>query len=500
MGRDLSWATKYILGRYTRKTAPYPLPDERIKEAAESSQLQDASETSLPEYLADAETFKKYLEDLWTNSGKTPYGLGDTLGSIATQASAAGLYDVICEFVISKHNPNTGLWGADDDISYSSTSAAMKLAGFFTGANKTYVNWQAMVRNCIRVLLSDEYAQYIVFIWNPVSAMRQVQDNLIKTTGSIPDEFWDILLPYVPQIIYKSFEKLDKFAKPDGGYSYQQELGADSIIGMNIGLGLYESDVDGTGKVRAFRSDMYNLLRVDETLIFNRETIDRFFEALRNAEPTVKNTNVEYKNNFEHYPLSDEEKPYDWTEKAYNSSGNVRVVKNPLDYREKSLCISGINGSRTSTRVGGFSLASLNENQYQNLEFDLMLESGKEQIYHISIGLTAFKFYITGSKSDKFRLNYVTASSGSGKTIGTFSCGEWHRIRFEYLPKGLTDTEVRVYIDGELVLDTNEYYNASNPEQMPKESIASFSLSGSLASTGNVYIDNIHAYVEDKKQ
>jgi len=504
-GRDLSWATKYILGRYTRREPLYMTPDERIEaEKAQSGEVKAQAEegTSIPEYMKDKETFLKYLEELWPT--KTPYGHGDGMGSMNTPAKAAGLYDVLCDFIISKQDPETGLWGSvPGEINYSSTSGAMKLAGYFSGKGIEYKNWQAAMRGCIQVLLDESYAQYIVYIWNPISCIDQIKANLIKVHGKLPQEYWDILLPAIPDIIYNSFRKFEAFSKPDGGYSYSPEYGSSGIIGMTIGQGSYESDIDGTGKVKGFRGDIYDVLQVAQTPVFDSASVDSFFKQLREAKPVVKNTNIEFKNDFESYPIEDK-KPHDLSEKVYNDKGSVRVVKNPSDFRKKSLCIDGSKGSRTQTVMSGFSYASENE-EVQHFDFDLMLEGGKGQIYHLTMGHKAVVLYVTGSGGDKFTLRYITKGSGSGDAVCKLPTGQWNRIQVEYLPRGVDDTIVRVYVtnenmDRELVLDTNKYSNDGVEGKLPRTSIGRFAISGSNDSTGKVYVDNIHAYSTPKEQ
>ncbi len=508
MNRDLGWATTYILGRYTKGEALYPLPSERMAAEAEANKSESTSsetteekkeESAIPDYLKSEEAFLKYLEELWPT--KTPYGHGDSMGALGTQAKAVGMYDVLANFIISKQDPETGLWASTPgEVSYNSTSGAMKLAGYFGGAGKQYAHYDKMIDSCIEVLLSDEYAQYIVYIWNPISCLRQVRDQLRKGEGGLPADYMPKILDQMPEIIYKSMDKIGNFKKPDGGSSYTQDVGSESIIDMNIGLGLFESDVDGTGKLRGVRSDVYKLLDMNPAdPCFSQEAVDRFFENLRNAKPTVKNTNISYENNFEQYPLDAGEKPEDLTEKVYNDTGSVRVVKNPLDFRNKSLCIAGGKGARTSTRFGGFSLASEN-GEVQNMEFDMMVESGKYQIYHITLGATVYKLYVTGSGGDKFSLNYVTASSGSGKRITQLPCGEWIHFKLEFVPRGIEDTTVRLYANDEIIIDNGEYYNAGDETRLPHNSLARFAVSGSNDSTGNLYFDNVKAYVTEPEE
>lgn len=498
ISRDLDWAKKYILPycgtNFNDFVKKYPNTGMLLMAAPQSGEMTDLERIAAFETV---EEFVDFLELRWTeneNAGKSPYALGDTFGGYAKAAREKGdeYYRAICNFVISKQNTDTGLWG--EDVSYTSVSAAMKFAGFFKGADLPYQHYDKMVDSCIKVMLSDEDVQYIVYIWNPLSAMKQAMDTFSAVGQSIPLDFRGKVIVAMPEIIYKSMEKIEKFAKPDGGFSYEKEAGSNSIIGMNTGLGLFESDVDGTGKIRGVRSAVYDLLFLYHTQLIDEETVDSFFSKLGNAQPTVKNTNIPYTNNFEQYEINENEKPYDFVESIKDNQGSVRIIKDPKD---SDRCLEVKSGlySRTLTRCGGFSLASEN-GEVQTVEFDLMLEKNKAHYYYLTMGLTAVRLYVEGTgNSETFSLRYFTGTSyGSSTKITSLSYDTWHRIKVEYLPKGIDDTVVNVYIDGAGPFEIG-YYNGDNAAALPKKSIACFSVSAATQTTGRLYIDNIRAYV-----
>lgn len=499
ISRDQEWAKKYILPyagtSYSAFVSNY---NEKYGVSATLS-ADEADDFQRIAACTSVEEYVMFLEEKWSANeaaGNSPYKLGDSFGGYGSEAAKKGseYYKAHCNFLIDKQNPETGLWG--DGADYKAVSAAMKFAGCFKGAGVSYRYYDKMIDSCIKALLSDEDVEYIVYIWNPISAMKQAKQSFTAVGEKVPYDFMEKIVKNAPDIIYAAMEKIQKFKKPDGGYSYEPHQATSAIQSMVCGLGLYESDVDGTGKLRGVREDMYTLLSLKNTDFLTKEDVQGFFDKINTMAPNVKNTNKTYQNDFEHYDTTLSDKPDEWMEHVYNSSGSVKAVKDPIE-GDKCIRFKGIKGSRTSGKIGGFSLMS-EQGQVQTIEFDIMVKNNSAKpIYYINLGNNAVRLYVYGSGST-VSLAHVNGATGWGKTFKTCDVNKWYKVRVEYLPKGIDDTNVKIYVDGEVQSGVSSYYGYGlSPQIKPKKSIAGFSVTGLNDMTGGeVYIDNLRAYVK----
>ena len=503
ISRDISWAKKYILPycglTYSQFKNSYPNTLSLLSYATLLS-----TENVIDRYKAaqTIEECNQVLEDYWTEQtvtlGNHPYSMGDTFGGLSSAASAKGseYYKALCSFVVSKQNTQTGLWG--DNADYKGVSAAMKFAGYFKGVGEGYLHYDKMIESCIEVILSDEVPQYIVYIWNPLSAMQQARNNFEAVSKPVPHDFDERVIAAMPDIIDKSLEKISKFKRHDGGYSYEEYEASAAIQSMPIGLGLCESDVDGTGKIRGVKTAVYSLLSLKSKAFLSSADISEFFEKLQSAKPTEKNTNKTYLDDFEGYTLG--EKPDKWSQVfvGTNTNGYVRLVQDPENSANKCLAVTGGKHTRIKTKTGGFSMVSEN-GEVQYTEFDLMISTGTKFIYNITLGNEGIRFYLeSNSAKNKYGLNIVNGANGWGQTVKTLNCDTWYKIRVEYLPVDKENTSVKIFVDNIEQTGTWGYFGqGATPQKNPKKSIAGFTVSANDASEGGiVYVDNLKAYVK----
>ena len=235
-GRDLTWA-RQIYDWFGEKP-PYPTAVELI------SEKRTEESAALPDYLKSKTAFYAYLDSLDFNNKSYP--AGNTLNAQCQQIRAAGLTEVCCEYLIAHQNPKNGLW--EDNISYSSVSGLMKVAGFFSGAGMALPNIKLALDSCIEMALSDELPDAVTYVYNPQSAvcslsaaMKKIGDT--ENAEYIRKRFQENIVP----LIDKTYEKLSRFRKPDGSFSYLQNRSVCKSQGAPVSLYLEnEGDVNAT--------------------------------------------------------------------------------------------------------------------------------------------------------------------------------------------------------------------------------------------------------------
>lgn len=278
-GRDLAWSRNII--KDSGNTPKYLLPTQKTSDGKKSA--------SLPEYLQDIESFKKYLGamDLSTNS----YYIGNVIESTMSQISAAGeefeLY--LIEWLNSQNRADNGLW--EEGISYASVNGLMKMSGNYPHLRATLPHAKASLRSAITAAMSDERMKFVCEVYNPWATIG----NIFKAHKDSPDkaeldELRAQLIENAPALISKTREKIAVFRKTDGSYSYFKTMSCAVSQGAPAAVPrTNEGDVNATticvgSTVRSMR----DALRIPVIPIFAPEDGDLFFELLECAPKVEK--------------------------------------------------------------------------------------------------------------------------------------------------------------------------------------------------------------------
>ena len=93
--------------------------------------------------------------------------------------------------------------------------------------------------------------------------------------------------------------------------------------------------------------------------------------------------------------------------------------------------------------------------------------------------------------ADTITLSTRTSSQGYGDTICELSQDEWYKIRIEFEPKDAENTKVRFYIDDELKLETNKFYNGGKEGASPQKDHKSIKFTAFNAAKGTMLLDDM---------
>ena len=227
--------------------APYPTALERL--SAAQSETNDKS--VLPAHLLSEEAMLEYLDKLDINHAS--HSFGHTMSSQNNQVKAAGFADFVCKYINERQNPETGLW--EDEANYSTLSGVVKV-GSTLGGLGSYVHYgDKIVDSAMDVIMSDVDPKYIIYVFNPwggfSAAIRGAERAECEALerGETPaysvKQIREKIYARLPELIDKTIEKLAKFRKPDGSFSYEQHRSAPTTQGVPVSRGEYEGDVNG---------------------------------------------------------------------------------------------------------------------------------------------------------------------------------------------------------------------------------------------------------------
>ena len=282
MGRDMNWAIN--MAQKFKFEYPYPTANERLKASlAKSTESNDKCD--LAPHLCSAEALWDYLESY--NWETDAYFSGNNVAAQAGQIIAAGLKDVAIDFLNKKQNPDTGLWGVQGG--YVGINALLKISGFYRESKSVMPNTDKAMQAAIECITSDEECGTICYqynAWFSVSNILEILRNIgTPEANAEADKALKVLYKGAPEAIRATTEKVKKFAKPDGAFSYLQKTStgfsqkAPVSIHMTVESDVNASVIAMTGTTR----NMFIALELADCFIpfYDKDDRVKFLDTLK---------------------------------------------------------------------------------------------------------------------------------------------------------------------------------------------------------------------------
>ena len=275
--RDIAYS-RDILGK-CGVNALYTFPEDRIK-SGESASINSAG---FPEHLESKEKMKAYLDSLdW--SSKSIWGTGQRLTNESVVLKAAGLYEFTHDYILSKQNPETGLWG--EGLGWMNTNGAMKLSSYFTDPAYPFPNPERAFESVKKLYEGDVPPTSATWIWNPFVLMSRILGN----SGDNAEKLRNILLDTGADIVNKAVDCALLMKREDGGFSSSIGAAISRQQGYLFGYGKRtESDLDGTliagPRLRNF---IWSVFGVKAPGGYYADKCEEFWERCKNKPEIVK--------------------------------------------------------------------------------------------------------------------------------------------------------------------------------------------------------------------
>lgn len=468
----------------------YLLPAERLAQKAEASNASAAdtdSGSSLPDYLKSEEAFMTHIKSLsWEND---PYTAGNQVAATHTTAKELGYEPALIEFIKSIQNPDTGLWG--EGVGLLNTNAAMKLSGLFSTSTEPYPYVDKMIESSIKVI-KEENPRTITDVWNPLVLIWRARRSYPEFPENLKREIEDSLI----EVMELTSERVAKFRKADNGYSYN--LGGSSPIsqGATVSFGLPEGDINATCiGVTEMRSSMCACLGITKTPLWDIYAED-FWNKLLNAKPVekIKFNPVVYEQDFSEIPLKTHLTEDSWKLRKYSGDGYAKVSKDPYN---KNNHVLELNTEGSSSVNIEHTFANANRKIIAT-EFDIMVdEEASQPRFFMTIGATTTCLVLRGSGSE-ISLGFRTSESGYGTNFKNgLKKGEWYNVRVVYTPGTAETVNTKFYVNDELCLETNKYYNYGDTSRQPVSNVSMITWYTFSDNIGSLYVDNIKVMTDD---
>ena len=228
----------------------------------------------LGEQYASIQSFREWLDSMeWdSDDGHKQYYYGNMLSASKGSIIAAGFLDYTRDYLKARQNRKTGLWGKKKDS--QAMNAAMKISTLYDSVYP-YPCVEKMLISVLDIVKSEE-PYSVATLWNPLVLMREI----IRTSGEIPENISWIMNEKLRELLSISVDRVQRFKKDDGGYSYYPECSSRTSQGVTVSLGLAEGDVNATMLATAsLRDTMCVIAGARGTDILARYR-DEFFDAI----------------------------------------------------------------------------------------------------------------------------------------------------------------------------------------------------------------------------
>ena len=277
LNRDLS-SSVGILSRCGVKPL-YTLPQDRMLQ----NESEKETNTTLPERLRSEEKMLEYMESLdW--STKSIWLTGQRLSSETTLIKAAGLYDFVADYVVTRQNPETGLFG--EGLDWMNTNGAMKLGAFMASRKGGYKDAEKAIDSVIKIYGGEVPPAGATWIWNPFVLL----DRIVNAPDADTEYLRSLLYEKGADIVNRALDCALLLKRDDGGFAGSAASGSKLQQGYRYGHGLrWESDLDGTLIAGPrLRNSIYNVFGLKAPHVHYIEYNDSFWERCKNKPKIVK--------------------------------------------------------------------------------------------------------------------------------------------------------------------------------------------------------------------
>ena len=244
----------------------YPLPSELVAKTNDAAILADQF-TSLEKYSSWLDSMEWDSDD-----GYKQYYYGNMLAAAKSSIETAGFLSYTRDYITNIQNKETGLWGKRCDS--MAMNAAMKLSFLFDDKYK-FPNVEKMIDSVYKIV-EAEMPYSVSTLWNPLVLVR----NIIRWYGEMPEELEEQIDEKKLPLMKLSIDRIERFKKSDGGFSYYPDLSCPTSQGVKVSLGLAESDVNGTSLATASMRDTMGIIAGIKRPPLIREYNGLFFELI----------------------------------------------------------------------------------------------------------------------------------------------------------------------------------------------------------------------------
>ena len=271
--RNTAFAVNLIKGTFCEKPL-YPTPMERIlakKEKSEAISGGGKNGAANQDIYDSPESFIAWLEDLKTKMSS--YCWGSYIASGRGMIEAAGLDNVLADWLIKNQNTEDGTWAEKFDM--EAVNGVLKLCGSFHSGTKPYPNLDKYITKVVEFTKTFEPGTAAAN-WNPLGSLRVILEN----NRDLSPELRKMVDEGIVDMLANTLVQMRKFRQPDHGFGYLQRGSSRTSNAVVVSLGLHEGDVNALALMRLIYNEAYTLTGRPYSKPWEKYR-DYFFDAIK---------------------------------------------------------------------------------------------------------------------------------------------------------------------------------------------------------------------------
>ena len=476
LGRDLSMATS--LYEYAGQTPPYPYPAQRLKATQQNGENNSSAEVKGANFLGSLEKTMEWVKSFdWTTSTGM-WAAGNSIDPYFDSFKELGYLKDVLDFISSKQNPETGMWG--DEISYAAVSGGAKFSSGYAMGVVPYPNLDKLLKSVGKIIENDK-PENISHMWNVVIACSRGMRGYDK----IPDEWTEALDQSIESIIREITYQLDKhFRRADGMFGYVKDsLSSGVTQGYQAAApNMDEADTNSMVMLLNTRKELYNLAKLECPLICDGQK-DEFLMRLGSKSPlqyympeTVYET---WEEDFGNSEICKKEIDLGFNSGSYKTLGapyrnddtgawmlspgdgfKCSIAKDDDNYLNKLLCIEKSNDGNCFLNRTDNNVPKTVDKFTIEYKFNIENLSGGFNVLNGVILQTTFV-----SSAGRVKLGFRKDGGSAVNEICTIDTGVWYDYKYEYEVQKDGSVLSKIYIDDKLVKETDIYDDSSTNTQ-----------------------------------
>ena len=269
------------------------LPEQKTEEKAESAVKPTENTAKIAPFMQSKESFLEHLasKDIKNHSYVTGSHFITQMSEmkyrdkVLTESGANyTLFGLLTDWLTENQLEN-GIW--DEKIGYSGISGIMKICRLYSAARVMIPRAELTVRATISVVTSPDMAKSVTDIFNPWVAAGVILSDLREIGGEegqkIAERITDELIDNAEVLLDATAEKLERFIRADGAFSYPVAASGGYNMGMPLGIaGLDEGDVNATHLAVSAVSNIFTAMNISDLYIapYTKEDGERFLEII----------------------------------------------------------------------------------------------------------------------------------------------------------------------------------------------------------------------------
>ena len=462
----------------------------------------------IPSHMLTEDSFKSYLSTL--NMSASALDCAKTLSSQLAQISfrdsqleesgeSYRLSKTIVNWLNSKQNAKTGLWGVSETLNSDCFKAQYEVITIYNSLGERLSKAEliiGMLSDCIMAEPDDNLnVNDIADAWAALSAISE-NLNMFSSENSEASVNLSRLNSNIVELLKSTRLKLAELVRDDGSFKASVGMGTGKSYGMPIASSTAdEGNISATlSAIKNTWFAIFKTLNIGNVPVFMTSDRMIFQKTLFDMDVIIKNEIVEAKPvDFEDEEIGSVIQDANLTISEATTAiistsdkehGNVLNVKSTTPASEDAIDIKLVSSVGNAT--------------CNVVDLDMCVLSGTDDGDVFRVALHSYSYVLTinvkGGVVSLHEDSYkYTARSYKHDLGARAKLGEWFNLRIEYYVGTRDTVRIKIFFNDECIAVSNNFYYKHDSTQSPRSAFSYVRLETVKTKSINVLVDNILA-------